>query len=161
MYHIPSSSPHIRDLEICPARVELDAGVQEESRLVFPEVVLQVEPGIFISLLSNPRLLLFPEVKQTKRYVWIVLVYLAVEAYGLVAGFSVYSTLPFLPLSRLPPSPSSTFSTLPLAVGVSGGVVVVHTSNPRLSSCIFPKSITLSARSMMMGVAQSDEYNDK
>ena len=39
---VPSTRPHISDLEISPA-VEWDGGVQEESGLVFPEVVLQVE----------------------------------------------------------------------------------------------------------------------
>lgn len=39
---IPGTSPYIRDFEISPA-VEWDAGVQEESRLVFPEIVLQIE----------------------------------------------------------------------------------------------------------------------
>lgn len=39
---IPSTSPYICDLKTSPARVEGDVGVQEESGLVFPQVVLQI-----------------------------------------------------------------------------------------------------------------------
>ena len=49
---VPSSSSHICDLEIRPA-VEWDAGVQEESSLVFPEVVLQVESCALVDRFST------------------------------------------------------------------------------------------------------------
>ena len=46
---VPSTCAYVCNFEIVPA-VEPNAGVQEESRLVFPEVMLQVEPDMISSV---------------------------------------------------------------------------------------------------------------
>ena len=61
---VPSTSPYICDFEISPARVEGDGGVQEESGLVFPQVVLQIQSGM---IALAPAATLF---RHTREVVW-------------------------------------------------------------------------------------------
>ena len=72
---VPSSSPHISDLEISPA-VEGDGGVQEESGLVFPDVVLQIESCINDRFSTQAPSLTTEKEKEKLPYSMCVYVYL-------------------------------------------------------------------------------------